>query len=705
VEEERALAGGRTVAQDASSAARPARWPWLGFVAFFTIAVVGMVGVSVNGEPLSQQVPYVIAFSMFGIVGALIVSRDRRNVIGFMLMWASLFTALSFTTGELATWAITRGDGGPLVVTAALTNNIGWVLGILPVLFLLPLLFPDGRLPSPRWRPYLWFVIAFLVFVGLDLLFGQRRLSPTDGVSLANPLFLEPLGQLPSIDPVIGVLYPGLLLTSVISLFLRFRRSAGVERQQIKWAAFGFTAALVGVTASDFVRAPILSAVIGGAAFLAFPLSIAIAVLRFRLYDLDVVVKKAVVYAALAVFATVVYAALVVGLGAWLGQGDSFLTMLAAVIVAVTFQPVRARLTRLANRLVYGRRATPYELLTAFSDRLGDAYAEIDVLPRMARVLGEGVGADRSEVWLSVEDELRRVASWPQDEGFAPPVQVNGEPLRIPGTDRAYAVEHAGTVLGALAVRKPASEPISPADEKLIAGLASQAGLVMRNVRLNEELKLRLVDLRAAQKRLVAAQDAERRRLERNIHDGAQQQLVALAVKSRLARQLTERDPVKAAVMLEQIETETQQALEDLRDLARGIYPPLLADKGLPDALAAQARKSPVPTQVSATDVDRYPQEVEAAVYFSVLEALQNVAKYAEASHAEVRIRQDGAMLTFEVRDDGHGFDPATVGFGTGLQGMADRLAVVDGALDVESRPGSGTTVRGRLPVPAVVGP
>jgi signal transduction histidine kinase len=682
----------------------PALWPWLGFVAFFTIAVVGMVGVQANGEPLSQQIPYVIAFSMFGIVGALIVSRDQRNVIGYMLMSASLFTALSFTAGELATWAITGGRSGPPVALAALTNNLGWVLGILPVLFLLPLLFPDGRLPSPRWRLYLWFVIAFLVFVGLDLLFGQRRLSPTDGVSIANPLFVGPLRHLPSLDPVIGFLYPGLLLTSVISLFLRFRRSAGVERQQIKWVAFGFTAALVGVTASDFVHAPVVSAVIGGAAFLAFPLSIAIAVLRFRLYDLDVVVKKAVVYAALAVFATVVYAALVVGLGAWFGQGDSFLTMLAAVIVAVTFQPIRARLTRFANHLVYGRRATPYELLTAFSDRLGDAYAEIDVLPRMARVLGEGIGADRSEVWLAVDDELRRVATWPEDGAAAPPVAVNGGPLQIPGTDRAYPVEQAGAMLGALAVRKPANEPISPSDEKLIAGLTSQAGLVMRNVRLNEELKLRLVDLRAAQKRLVVAQDEERRRLERNIHDGAQQQLVALAVKSRLARQLTERDPERAAHMLEQIETETRQALEDLRDLARGIYPPLLADKGLPDALAAQARKGPVPTEVHAADVDRYPQEVEAAVYFSVLEALQNVAKYAEASHADVRILQDDGMLTFEVQDDGRGFDPSTTGFGTGLQGMRDRLAVVDGSLQVESRPGSGTTIRGHLPVPAAVG-
>jgi signal transduction histidine kinase len=374
--------------------------------------------------------------------------------------------------------------------------------------------------------------------------------------------------------------------------------------------------------------------------------------------------------------------------------------MVAAVVVAVTFQPVRERLSRFANRVVYGNRATPYEILTDFSVRVGDAYADVDVLPRMARVLGEGIGAERSDVWLTVGSELRHVAAWPDDAvGVATvPMPVDGAP-RIPDMDRVTLVEHGGDVLGALAVRKPSSDPISPADEKLIAGLASQAGLVLRNVRLTEELKLRLEDLKAAQKRLVAAQDEERRKLERNIHDGAQQQLVALAVKARLTRTLTDRDPAKAAQMLEQIEAEMQSALEDLRDLARGIYPPLLADKGLEAALTAQARKSSVPVSVSADHVGRFPQEIEAAVYFSTLEALQNVAKYAEASRAVVDLHADDGSLWFTVADDGRGFDPGSTGYGTGLQGIADRLGALDGSLHVTSAPGSGTTIVGRLPL------
>jgi signal transduction histidine kinase len=263
--------------------------------------------------------------------------------------------------------------------------------------------------------------------------------------------------------------------------------------------------------------------------------------------------------------------------------------------------------------------------------------------------------------------------------------------------DHRAEVRHRGDLLGALSVAMPANDPMDPGKEKLIADLAAQAGLVLRNVRLVE-------DLRSSRRRLVAAQDEERRKLERNIHDGAQQQLVALAVKARLTRAITERDPAKAVEMLEQIEAETQSALEDLRDLARGIYPPLLADKGLEAALTAQARKSPIPVTVTTEGVGRYPQEIEAAIYFSVLEALQNVAKYAEAEHAEVRLGHDADALTFAVHDDGRGFDTDATGYGTGLQGMVDRLAALDGNVSVSSRPGEGTTVGGRVPVDAEVG-
>jgi len=232
-----------------------------------------------------------------------------------------------------------------------------------------------------------------------------------------------------------------------------------------------------------------------------------------------------------------------------------------------------------------------------------------------------------------------------------------------------------------------------------VRDLAGQVALVMRNVALTERLLENVEQLRASRQRLVTAQDEERRKLERNLHDGAQQQIIALAIKLRLLEQLIERDPQKARETASDLQSDTQAALDELRDLARGIYPPLLADRGLVAALEAQARRSVVAVSVEADGVGRYPREVEAAVYFSCLEALQNVAKYADASSATVRLMDGDGRLRFEVADDGRGFDAEETSYGTGLQGIADRLAAIGGELHVDSAPGSGTSVVGDLPV------
>ena len=681
---------------------RPAaRWPWIVFSTFVIIAIVGMSLVVANDEALGEQLPFVAAFSMFGVIGALILSREPRNVIGGLLLYGSFSTAASFTCGEVLTWLVARGSSGGLAQVLGLLSGLGWLLGILPVVFLLPLLFPNGHLPSRRWRPFLWFIVVSLSVLFVNLMFGEPMLTgSSDAAKIPNPLYISTIDGFQIPDAAFAAVYFGSFAVSVVSMFARFRGSSGIERQQIKWVAFGFLAAFLANASGDLIEEPTLSALVGGFGFMAFPASVGVAVLRFHLYDLDVVVRKAFLYAALAVFATIVYLAIVIGVGAWVGRDSSLLTMAAAVVVAVTFQFVRARLTRFADRLVYGKRATPYEVLSEFSERVGGAYADDDVLPRMVRVLGEGVGAERADVWLAVGDELRDVATWPSGQEPRPPMSLHdGSQQPIGDTGRGFPVKHSGELLGVLTVRKPSNDPLSPADEKLVGDLASQAGLVLRNVRLTEALRARLDDLRAAQKRLVAAQDEERRRLERNIHDGAQQQLVALAVKARLARTLTDRDPAKAVEMLTQIEAETHDALEDLRDLARGIYPPLLADKGLEAALTAQARKSPVPVKVDAHGIDRFPQEIEAAVYFSTLEALQNTTKYARASRVTVRLSRANGSLAFTVADDGTGFDTSATGYGTGLQGIADRLGALDGELEVASGPGSGTTVTGRVPV------
>jgi signal transduction histidine kinase len=434
------------------------------------------------------------------------------------------------------------------------------------------------------------------------------------------------------------------------------------------------------------------------------PLSIGVAVLKYRLYDIDVVISRALVYGALAAFITAIYVGIVVGMGTLIGSGSRpnlVLSIIATAIVAVAFQPVRERVQTLANRLVYGQRATPYEVLSQFSERVAESYAADDVLPRMARVLAEGTGAERADVWLRSGDHLRATAQWPDSNGAEArhPIGVTGQLMpTIPEVDRAAAVLHQGVLLGALTVSKRTGESLTPVEEKLLDDLASQAGLVLKNVGLTAELLQRLEDLRASRQRLVAAQDEERRRLERNLHDGAQQNLVALKVKLGLAEAAAEKDPARAKELVSQLKDEADEALETLRNLARGIYPPLLADKGLAAALEGQARKATLPVEVSANGIGRYPQDIEAAVYFCCLEALQNVQKYAHADHATVRLAELGAALTFEVGDDGDGFDDATAKMGAGLTNMSDRLDALGGSIDVDSAPGRGARIKGTLP-------
>jgi signal transduction histidine kinase len=687
---------------DRPARSRPSRWPWVVLGVFFSLAITGMIGVAVNGESLAEQIPNVIAFTLFGIVGALLLSRLPGNRVGGLLLFGAAVTAGSFAAGELMTYLVRDGiTDGPAVVAVALGSTLGWLVGIFPVILFLPLLFPDGHLPSRRWLPFAWLCAAVLAFLGVMLLFGQDTLvGSSDDAVIANPFFMPGLARLEIPEAVFAVSLIGLLVGSVLSMVLRFRRSSGVERQQIKWVALA-----VAFLASSFILSTIASAIglneelidsiVSGIAFITLPVAVAVAVLQYHLYDLDVVVKKALVAGALVLLVIAAYAAVVGLLGVITsGNESSGSVFIVALLLGLAFRPVTRFARRIADRVVYGRRATPYEVLTEFSERVGESYATEDVLGRMAQILGQATGAGSARVWLRLGPELRPAASWPTDAEPVVAAFVASEALPTIEGETVVEVRDRGELLGALSVAMPPSDPMNPSKERLVRDLASQAGLVLRNVRLVEEL-------RASQRRLVMAQDQERRRLERNIHDGAQQQLVALSVKARLARDLTARDPARAAEMLTQIDTEIQSAVDDLRDLARGIYPPLLIDEGLGAALDAQARRSPVPTTVRADGLRRYAPEVEAAVYFSCLEALQNVAKYAEASSATVILAQSNGHLTFEVMDDGRGFDPTAERTGTGLQGIADRLGALHGEVTIRSEPGAGTRVRGRIEVGA----
>jgi signal transduction histidine kinase len=657
---------------------------------------------------------FAASFAMFPVIGYVLAIRRSENVIGWLMLGIGAFFGVTAILTSVGAYLFHSGDRAAGLVLIAF-DSPSWIpIVVLPVTFLL-LLFPDGHLPSPRWRWFAWSLGVGLIVVFLAILLDPAPMADSLAPNEPNPLGIDALAPFLAVAQGLILVIPIGAIGSLTSLVLRFRRSSGIERLQLRWllTAAVFVASLY----SAAILASLGSSWGGGdepgwvkviqtiviPSFALIPLAIGVSILRYRLFDIDVVINKAVLFGALAVFITLVYVAIVVGVGALVGsQASPVLSAAAAACVALAFQPARRRAQRFADRLVYGKRATPYEVLSAFSERVGQTYANEDLLPRMARALGEGTVAARADVWVRVGEELRPEARWPED---APPADIRSIATAGPIASASSVFEpvlHQGELLGGLSIEKKPGDAITATEEKLVQDLAAQAGLVMRNVVLTEQLMDHIEQLRASQKRLVSAQDAERRRLERNLHDGAQQQLVALAVKLRLAEQLTERDPPKARELLGDLQSETSEALENLRDLARGIYPPLLADKGLVAALESQARKSAVPVRIEASGVGRYPQEAEAAVYFSCLEALQNVAKYAKASRATVSISDGHGSLRFEVTDDGVGFRQVTTSYGTGLQGIADRLAALEGSLEVRSTPGVGTTVTGVVPVPVL---
>jgi signal transduction histidine kinase len=672
-----------------------------------------------NRSALDADAPFL--FGMFAatsltytVSGILILRQQSANAIGWACLWVAIALSAGLPMAEYAVHTLVVDPGSlprpDLVLAIAEPTPVLAITAIVLLLYL----FPTGRPTSRPMRvAFVATVTAIAVNTAAVLLTPHRvsdvwsgRLSSL-GISAENPLGVSAMR---TVGPVV-ITASGLAILvgavlGVTSLLLRRRKAGAEERAQLRWLTYviGTAAAwivvmlpLAVVFGEDstvtqlfwYVATPLVS--------LGPPIAIGIAIVKHRLYDIDLVISKTVVYGALAAFITLVYLAIVVGIGRLIGQGDRpnvALSIVATAVVALAFQPVRERARRIANRLVYGDRATPYQALSDFSERLGETYATEDLLPRMVHILAQATGARRADVWVVDGGRLRSDASWPADAAPAETVALpmdEQDQLDILETDLAVPVRHRGDLLGALSIRKAPNDAVTPAERKLVEDLAGQAGLVIRNVRLIEEL-------RESRRRIVTAQDERAKALERNLHDGAQQQLVALAVKQRLAESLIERDPGKARAMLAEIQGDTTAALENLRDLARGIYPPLLADKGLTAAIEAQARKAAVPTEVRSNDVGRYPQDVEAAVYFCALEALNNVAKYSGANRAEVRLVQSNGELTFQVADDGTGFVLAETGYGTGLQGMADRLDAIGGALEIRSEPGQGTIVTGRIP-------
>ncbi len=656
-----------------------------------SMALAAAFGAMVRRQPTNGAV-WALGWSMVTqAVGQVMVVGLFTYGVSRQLGRDAVVDGLSYTLAELPGWLT------PLHLSPPVT----WIPAIVPLATFALLLFPDGQLPSRRWRPVAGLAATGIVVTSTAFAMASGR----SGGAAAETLEIE--GPVAVIGLAGGGCTALAIVLSIASVVARSRRASGVERRQIRWVALG--GAVFGSSTLVWIWAVVDVAVaqrlFWGVTLVTFPVllaSYAVAILRYRLYDIDVVISRSLVIAVLAAFIAVVYVTVVVGVGQLVGGGDRprlGLQVVATAIVAVAFQPLRVRVRRLADQLVLGHRATPYEVLAGFSRQASNA-GDDATLQRIADLLADGTGALPATVWLRVGDELRPAAV---SGGLTSPRPLALRDGDLPDLEASLAVpvRHEGELLGAVTLTKPRSEPPTDQDEELTTRLAGGLALVLRNARLTAELQDRLRDLEASRQRIVHAQDDARRKIERDLRAGAQRQLGDLERRLEEARTLAvEAGAERTAALLEQLVGEVDDAVTTLRDLAQGIYPPLLEDEGLGPALAERVQRSPIPVTLHASGLGRYGREIEGAVYFCILEALQNAARYAEATSVHVRLEPQDELLSFDVTDDGVGFDPERTTRGSGLRGMADRLDTFGGELEVRSTRGVGTRISGRVPVP-----
>jgi len=374
--------------------------------------------------------------------------------------------------------------------------------------------------------------------------------------------------------------------------------------------------------------------------------------------------------------------------------------VLATALVAWGLEPGRAALERLGTHWFGPGRRPPYDVLSGFADSVIAEHEPVDVPARMARLLAEATGAAWAQVWLEVEGGSELAATWPTSAQLDP-ASVTGVGTRV----RTRLVVLDGERLGVLRLCELQDQPLGPVEERLFAGLAAQSGLVLLRARLQrelarraEDLEVRAEELTSSRRRLVETHDAERQRLERDIHDGAQQHLVALVVNLRLAQTLAAHSPDRARDVLDEQVTAIDAAIETLIDLSRGIYPPALSEDGVATALRGVLATMSVPVDVTDRGVGRSPADVEAALYFCAVEAVQNAVKHADPTSVTVDLSRDGDVVRLVVRDDGAGFEPVVATTGRGLGNMRDRIDAVGGTLELRTRRGEGAEVVATVP-------
>jgi signal transduction histidine kinase len=614
----------------------------------------------------------------YGTVGAVITMRLPGHRIGWLFSLLGLVSAVNVLTYAYAEYGLYAAEL-PLVRAAA--TVWGSLELTAPLLVLALLLLPDGQLPSRRWRP-----VAAMALLAIVVLPVSRLLTagPMDDpfAAISSPFGIPGAREaMLAIDQVGWMLTYLALVLALVAVRVRLRRSQGVERQQVKWVLAA--ASVVGVVVvldmgTWFIwpeghlqeRMAVL-----GVAFGAIPVAAGIAILRYRLYEIDIVINRALVYGALTVLLGLTYVAVTLLLGTALGSGSALATSAATLAVAVAFRPLRARVQDAVDRRFNPARYDAVHKVASFLEEV-----------RAGRAVPEDVQVLLREVLDDPRLELRFPLA--ESEGY---VDVRGALVSHDPHDtrRRTPIDRAGTPIGEV-LHDPSAAQDRP---DLLRRVVETAGLAIEIVRLRVELRRQLDEVAASRRRIVTAGDEERRRIERNLHDGAQQRLVSIGLALRHAQH--ELGPgTGAGETLDAALAEISVAIRELRELAQGLRPSQL-DAGLGPALEELASRVPLPVAVDATR-ERFPVDLEAAAYFIACEALTNAAKHAQASRVSLSAQRRNGSLVVCVADDGVG--GASPAGGSGLNGLADRVGARGGTLRVESERGSGTTLTAELP-------
>jgi signal transduction histidine kinase len=675
------------------SAGRPGGRPaGLALAAGVTCAVIVLllaIGASLWSIPTeSNEWIYGLPFTAScGVLGGLLIAARPGNPVSLGFALTGLLFAVGLFAEQYAVYGlITRPESLPSAEIALWLQTWVYQPALILMFVIVPLYFPDGRLPSVKWR---WVARSALTLMAITT--TLEAVAPAN-VHLGDSTLPNPYGidQMRAVgwftDWALGLVWLGLVVAAVSSLVLRYRRAEGEQRQQIKWLAYALVLVTVGfaIDASVALAAPALYPVV-------FPViqlltvtvvvAAAIAILRHRLFDIDLLINRTLVYGALTTCLVAGYV-LVVG---WLGalfeaRGSPAVALVATGMVAVAFAPLRDRLQRLVNRLLYGDRNDPYRVLTLLGRRLEATLAPDAVLPTVVDTVSEALKLPYAAVEVG------------QAGVFVNAAEHGQRPTDSDGLLHLQ-LSHSGEELGRLTLAaRGQREGFSAADRQVLDDLVRQIGTAVHAVRLS-------ADLQRSREKLVVAREEERRRVGRDLHDGLGPQLASLGMQIQAARDLIATDPPRAIELLSELLNQTESAVEDIRRVAHKLRPPVLDALGLLGALRVHADAEQL-VRVRLDIPHELPEltaAVEVAAYHITLEALHNVASHAGASRCTVRMRHESDALYLKIADDGSGI-PADHNIGVGLSSMRERAAELGGACTVETAATGGTVIRAVLP-------